>query len=202
MKRLLFLASVLCCCTVAFGQVQKKSPKKSTPKKEVKLDYKTATDTDDEPPVKLTNKKEEDNFAIGAMEFSEGPREERTIITEREQKGIGDPIFEVVEQMPQFPGGQAGLMQYLSSNVKYPALAAENGVHGRVVCTFVVEKDGSTSNVKVAKGVDKTLDNEAVRVIKAMPKWIPGMHNGKNVRTKFTIPITFRLPEPEPANKQ
>ena len=103
-------------------------------------------------------------------------------------------IFEVVEQMPEFPnGGMAGLMQYLSKNIKYPTIAQENGTQGRVIIQFVVERDGTISDVRVARGVDPYLDKEAVRVVKSMPKWIPGKQNGKAVRVKFTVPVMFRL---------
>ena len=102
-------------------------------------------------------------------------------------------VFDVVEQMPSYPGGMGALMQYLSSNIKYPVIAEENGIQGRVVCTFVVERDGSITDVRVAKSVDPSLDKEACRVIKSMPHWIPGKQNGSAVRVKYTLPVTFRL---------
>lgn len=103
-------------------------------------------------------------------------------------------IFEVVEEMPEFPnGGQAGLMQYLAKNIKYPTIAQENGTQGRVVCQFVVNKDGSIVDVKVLRSVDPYLDKEAVRVISTMPKWKPGKQRGKPVRVKYTVPVMFRL---------
>ena len=103
-------------------------------------------------------------------------------------------IFEVVEQMPEFPnGGLAGLMQYLSKNIKYPTIAQENGTQGRVTVQFVVNKDGSIVDAKVLRGVDPYLDKEAVRVIMGMPKWKPGMQRGKPVRVKYTVPVMFRL---------
>ena len=101
--------------------------------------------------------------------------------------------FDVVEQMPQFPGGSIELMKFLNENVKYPEAAEETGTQGRVVAQFVVEADGSISNVKVLKKVSDEIDAEAVRVIKAMPKWKPGMQKGQPVRVKYTIPVTFRL---------
>ena len=100
-------------------------------------------------------------------------------------------IFEVVEQMPEFPnGGMAGLMQYLS---KYPTIAQENGTQGRVTVQFVVNRDGSIVDAKVLRGVDPYLDKEAIRVISSMPKWKPGMQRGKAVRVKYTVPVMFRL---------
>ena len=103
-------------------------------------------------------------------------------------------IFEVVEQMPEFPnGGMAGLMQYLSKNIKYPTIAQENGTQGRVTVQFVVNRDGSIVDAKVLRGVDPYLDKEAIRVVSSMPKWKPGMQRGKAVRVKYTVPVMFRL---------
>ncbi|MBQ7531045.1 MAG: energy transducer TonB [Paludibacteraceae bacterium] len=103
-------------------------------------------------------------------------------------------IFMVVETMPEFPGGQQALFKYLSENVKYPVIAQENGIQGRVICQFVVNKDGSIVDVEVVRsGGDASLDKEAVRVIKSMPKWKPGKQRGKAVRVKYTVPVSFRL---------
>ena len=100
----------------------------------------------------------------------------------------------VVEKMPEFPGGQAALFKYLSENVKYPVIAQENGIQGRVICQFVVNTDGSIVNVEVVRsGGDASLDKEAVRVIKSMPKWHPGQQRGKPVRVKYTVPVNFKL---------
>lgn len=106
-------------------------------------------------------------------------------------------VFDVVEQMPRFSGGDAALMKYLSENIKYPETAEKNGAQGRVVCNFVIEQDGSVSNVEILKSVEESLDKEAIRVIKAMPKWYPGRQNGMPVRVKYTLPITFRLDTPK-----
>ncbi len=95
--------------------------------------------------------------------------------------------------MPSFPGGQAALMEYLSKNVKYPVVAQENGVQGRVVVSFIVERDGSITDVTIVKSVDPSLDREASRVVSSMPKWIPGAQNGQAVRVKFNVPVSFRL---------
>ena len=102
-------------------------------------------------------------------------------------------IFTVVEQMPMYPGGDAALMGYLRDNIKYPTVAAENGVQGRVVVGFVVERDGSITDVKILRGVDPSLDREAMRVVKNMPKWTPGKQNGSAVRVKYQVPVSFRL---------
>ena len=102
-------------------------------------------------------------------------------------------IFTVVEQMPMYPGGDAALMGYLRDNIHYPTVAAENGVQGRVVVGFVVERDGSITDVKVLRSVDPSLDREAMRVVKSMPRWTPGKQNGSAVRVKYQVPVTFRL---------
>lgn len=102
-------------------------------------------------------------------------------------------VFDIVEQQPMFPGGQTALMKYLSEHTKYPVVAQENGVQGRVTVQFVVEKDGSISDVHVLRGVDPSLDKEAVRVVKSMPRWTPGKQNGINVRVNYRVPVLFRL---------
>ena len=106
---------------------------------------------------------------------------------------VSTKVFDVVEEMPSFPGGQGALMAFLSSNIKYPVVAQENGVQGRVIVGFVVERDGSISDVRVMRSVDPSLDREAQRVVKAMPKWKPGKQNGSAVRVKYTVPVVFRL---------
>ena len=102
-------------------------------------------------------------------------------------------IFQVVEKMPSFPGGDAALFKFLNENVKYPVIAQENGVQGRVICQFVVNRDGSIVDVEVVRSVDASLDKEAIRVIKSMPKWSPGQQRGKLVRVKYTLPVNFKL---------
>ena len=117
-----------------------------------------------------------------------------------QSKSIPDSVvFEVVEVMPEFPGGQQALMQYLAKNIKYPVTAHENGKQGRVIVSFVVKKDGNISDIKVARSVDPYLDKEAERVIAAMPNWKPGKQRGQAVNVRFTVPVTFRLSGPEPA---
>ncbi len=102
-------------------------------------------------------------------------------------------VFQVVEKMPQFPGGQQALFEYLSKNIRYPVIAQENGLQGRVICQFVVNSDGSIVDIVVVRSVDPSLDKEAVRVIQSMPKWQPGEQRGKAVRVKYTLPVNFRL---------
>ncbi|CCY81941.1 tonB protein [Prevotella sp. CAG:1185] len=102
-------------------------------------------------------------------------------------------VFDVVEEQPSFPGGQGALMSWLHDNIKYPVVAAENGIQGKVIVQFIVGKNGSISNVKVLRSVDPSLDKEAVRVVSNMPNWTPGKQNGASVNVRFTLPVTFRL---------
>jgi len=139
------------------------------------------------------------NTAIGSFDVK-GNDEEGGEVLKAQQVAIDEApkeeetkVFDVVEQMPSFPGGDAELMKYLNSHIKYPVVAEENGIQGRVIATFVVERDGSITDVKVIKSVDPSLDKEAIRVLKSMPKWIPGKQNGSTVRVKYTVPVTFRL---------
>ena len=104
-------------------------------------------------------------------------------------------VYAIVEQMPEFPGGEAELIHYISKNIHYPQEAKEKGIQGRVFIGFVIEKDGSVSNVRNLRGVDSELDAEAMRVVESMPKWKPGMHNGEFVRVSYQIPIHFKLEE-------
>ena len=105
-----------------------------------------------------------------------------------------ETIFMVVESMPEFPGGQQALFKFLAENVKYPVIAQENGIQGRVICQFVVNKDGSIVDVQAVRSSgEASLDKEAIRVIKSMPKWKPGKQRGKPVRVKYTVPVNFRL---------
>ena len=113
------------------------------------------------------------------------------VVEEEEEEEV---VFVIVEDMPEFPGGQQALFKYLSDNVKYPTIAQENGIQGRVICQFVVNKDGNIVDVEVVRsGGDPSLDKEAIRVIKSMPKWKPGKQRGKAVRVKYTVPVNFRL---------
>ena len=113
---------------------------------------------------------------------------QKTVVAEKNQQA-----FDVVEQMPEYPGGIKALLDYLCQNVKYPADAEKQKIEGRVIANFVVETDGSISNVEVFRPVFPSLDAEAVRVLSAMPKWKPGMQSSKVVRVKYTVPISFNL---------
>ena len=126
-----------------------------------------------------------------------GKQEEGEVIKARavtaQQDRSGAQVYDVVEQMPKFPGGDAALFQFLSTNIKYPPIAEENGVQGSVIVTFVVERDGSISDIRLAQPKHPLLNAEAVRVISKMPRWTPGKQNGKAVRVKYTVPVMFRL---------
>lgn len=120
------------------------------------------------------------------IEFQEVEVEEE-VVEETEE------VFLIVEQMPQFPGGDAELRKYLATSVKYPVIAQENGIQGRVFVSFVVDKNGNVTNVRVARPFDPNLDKEAVRVVQSMPKWSPGKQRGKAVKVSYTVPINFVL---------
>ena len=196
---------------------EKKKPEPIKPKVEQKKEIPVARETQKftAPVIKKDDLVKEENqvkqmdqldskVAVGA-EDKEGVKD-RTVEAVRNDIAVAAPppppapkpevankVFDVVEEMPSFPGGQGALMQFLSSNIKYPVVAQENGVQGRVIVGFVVEKDGSITDVKVMRSVDPSLDREAQRVVKAMPKWKPGKQNGSAVRVKYTVPVVFRL---------
>ena len=123
------------------------------------------------------------------IEDTESDEDEEIEIIEEDD----DEFFMVVENMPVFPGGDLGLMKYIQKHVKYPAIAKEYNITGKVYVSFIVDKTGSVTNVKIVRGVDKNLDSEAVRVVKSLPKYKPGKQRGKAVRVMFTIPINFTL---------
>ena len=143
-----------------------------------KLDEKVAVGTENKEGVKdRTVEAVRSEIAVAAPPPPPAPKPE-----------VATKVFDVVEEMPSFPGGQGALMQYLASNIKYPVVAQD-----RVIVSFVVERDGSISDVKVARSVDPSLDREAQRVVKSMPRWSPGKQNGSTVRVKYTVPVVFRL---------
>lgn len=148
-----------------------------------KLDDKVAVGTENKEGVKdRTVEAVRNDIAVAAPPPQPAPKPE-----------VATKVFDVVEEMPSFPGGNGALMSYLASNIKYPVVAQENGVQGRVIVSFVVERDGSISDVRVARSVDPSLDREAQRVVKSMPRWKPGKQNGSAVRVKYTVPVVFRL---------
>lgn len=165
----------------------------------------TAYEMEDDAPEQVTKTQDEiaqSDVAVGAINYDQGSDEAEHVLKVNEKVVDEVPpvkheeetkVFDVVEEMPEFKGGQEALMNYLHSHTKYPTVAEENGIQGRVITTFVVERDGSITDVKVVKSVDPSLDKEAVRVVKSMPKWKPGRQNGSAVRVKFTLPVSFKL---------
>lgn len=116
-----------------------------------------------------------------------------SFMTSTAQTKKNDMVFDVVEVMPQFPGGQIAMLKYIMENIKYPEQAMKEGIQGRVAVRFIVEKDGSISDVKPILSVHPLLNKEAVRVVESMPKWTPGKQNGKPVRVRFNVPVMFKL---------
>lgn len=150
--------------------------------------------------IKTQDELKETTTAFGQSDFDKGTddrnvvREHKDEIIVEEKKPVEEnKVFTAVEQMPQFPGGEAELMKYIQKNLKYPPVAMENNIQGRVVVQFVVTKTGKIGEVKVARGKDPDLDKEAVRVVKSLPDFIPGKMNGQSVNVWYTLPITFKL---------
>ena len=143
----------------------------------------------------------ESTAAAGATTFDQGTdnlevvrtHKDEIIVEEKKPEPKKEEIYTAVEQMPQFPGGEAELMKYVANHIKYPTMAAENNIQGRVVVKFVVKKDGSVGEVQVLRGKDPDLDKEAVRVVRTLPNFIPGKMNGQAVSVWFTLPINFKL---------
>lgn len=137
-----------------------------------------------------------DQQEIASSEDSQNAVQQETFVAPavvEEEEESAQQIFTVVEEMPKFPGGDAELLKFIAKSIKYPVIAQENGIQGRVICSFVVNRDGTVVDAEVLRGVDPSLDKEALRVISTMPKWTPGKQRGKPVRVKYTVPITFRL---------
>ncbi len=116
-----------------------------------------------------------------------------TIDSKKETEAEEAQVFFIVEEMPEFPGGELALRKFIANAIKYPVIAQENGIQGKVYITFVVDRDGGISDAKVARGVDPSLDKEAIRVVSTLPKWKPGKQRGKPVRVSYTVPISFVL---------
>lgn len=134
----------------------------------------------------------EEELVIMDTEATEDTEVDFSDMTTEEEPEDG-PVFFIVEEMPEFPGGEKALHQYLASTIQYPVIAQENGIQGRVYVKFVVNTDGSITDVEIARGVDPSLDKEALRVVKNMPKWKPGRQRNKPVRVSYTVPINFVL---------
>ncbi len=201
---------VLSVCYVAFEWTEKEVTKYEVAdtdflfEEEVEIQQTSQQETPPPPPPPAVQEVEvlnvvEDDVETESIEINtEDEKDVEVVIAppveapvEEEEEEV---VFVVVETMPEFPGGQQALFKYLSENVKYPVIAQENGIQGRVICQFVVNKDGAIVDVEVVRsGGDPSLDKEAVRVIKSMPKWNPGKQRGKAVRVKYTVPVNFRL---------
>ena len=153
--------------------------------------------------IKTQDELKETETAFGQKDNEKGTEDrnvtktlkDEVVVEKKEEKPkeVKEEVFRSVEQMPQFPGGEAALMKYLQSHINYPPMAAENNVQGRVVVQFVVDKTGKVGEVKVVRSVDKGLDKEAVRVCKSLPKFTPGRQNGQAVSVWYTLPVTFKL---------
>ncbi|MFB6342695.1 energy transducer TonB [Saccharicrinis sp. FJH62] len=135
----------------------------------------------------------EEELIIEDTEIDEDTEVDFVNIDTEDEEIDENVVFQIVEKMPSFPGGEAAMMKFLSDNIKYPTIAQENGIQGRVYVNFVVSKTGEISNIKVVRGVDPALDQEAIRVVKSMPKWEPGEQRGKPVNVSFMLPINFVL---------
>ena len=156
----------------------------------------------EEDEIKTIDEQMQTDASAGHVDFLEGTadknqtqeyKKEIVVEDEPEKKVEPEKVFRSVEQMPQFPGGDAALMKFLSSHINYPPMAAEKNVQGKVTLQFVVEKDGRVGEVNVVRSVDKDLDNEAIRVVKLLPKFTPGRQNGQPVRVWYTLPVSFKL---------
>ncbi len=152
--------------------------------------------------IKSQDDMKETETAIGTSDFDKGTddlnvvreHKDEVIVEEKKPEPVDDnKVFDVVEQKPQFPGGDAALLKYIGENIRYPAAAQENGVQGRVVVKFVVTKTGKVGDVQVVRSKDPDLDREAVRVVKSLPAFIPGKMNGHAVNVWYTLPVTFKL---------
>lgn len=149
--------------------------------------------------VRTQDEARENEAAAGAVDITEGTNDLNKI--EVKEQVIAEPVVQndepvsmaMVEQKPSFPGGDAAMYQWLSNNIVYPPAASEEGVSGRVVVEFVVDKDGSITRARVVRQRHPALDREALRVVNSMPKWIPGRNNGQPVKVTYTLPVTFRL---------
>lgn len=158
-------------------------------------------DEDVKEEVKSADEVKDTSTALGSVNFDQGTddlnivREHKNEVIVEEKAPVVEEtkVFTSVEQMPQFPGGEAELLKWISTHIKYPAIAMENNVQGKVVVQFVVTRDGSIGEVKIARGKDPDLDKEAMRVVKTLPKFIPGKMNGQAVNVWYTLPINFKL---------
>ena len=206
---LMGLVLVLSICYVAFEWTEKEVTKYEVTDTDFLIEeeidiQQTSQETPPPPPPPAVQEVEvlnvvEDDVKTESIEINtEDDKEVEVVIAPPVEAPVEEEeeeeIFMVVESMPEFPGGQQELFKYLAENVKDPVIAQENGIQGRVICQFVVNKDGSIVDVQAVRSSgEPSLDKEAIRVIKSMPKWKPGKQRGKPVRVKYTVPVNFRL---------
>ncbi len=158
-------------------------------------------EVNEEDQVKTQEELQETETAFGSTTFDQGTddvtvvreHKDEVVVEEKKPAPAPEQIFTAVEEPPTFPGGQEAMYAWMKNNLRYPEMAAQNNIQGKVIIQFVVEKDGSIGEVKVARGRDQDLDKEAVRMVKSMPKFIPGRMNGQSVRVWFTLPVSFKL---------
>lgn len=150
--------------------------------------------------VEVLNIVEDDVEIDDELEIEDSEADDETVIdvapvieTQEEEEEEEAQVFYIVEDMPEFPGGDLALRKYIANAIKYPVIAQENGIQGKVYVTFVVGKDGRVTNAQIARGVDPSLDKEALRVVNSLPKWKAGMQRGKPVNVSYTVPISFVL---------
>ena len=208
---LMGLVFVLSLCYVAMEWTQKEVTTYDEPEEieafqdeEMEDIQQTQQDTPPPPPPPAAQEVEvlnvvEDNVETESIEVISEDNPEDIVeiappVEVKEEEEPEDVIFYVVESMPEFPGGQQAMYKYIGENLKYPVIAQENGIQGKVICQFTINKDGSLVDIEVVRSAgDASLDKEAMRVIKSMPKWKPGKQRNQPVRVKFTLPVTFKL---------
>jgi protein TonB len=151
--------------------------------------------------IEVLNIVDDDVDIDDELQIEDSEADDKTLITvapvlsapKEEEEEEATEVFFIVEDMPEFPGGEMALRTYIANSIKYPVIAQENGIQGKVYVTFVVGKDGSVTNATIARGVDPSIDKEALRVVNALPKWKPGKQRGKPVNVSYTVPINFVL---------
>ena len=164
-------------------------------------ELKITADAEVKEEIKSQDEMKETTTAVGASDFDKGTddlnvvreHKDEVVVEEKKEPVDDNKVFDVVEQNPVFPGGEAALLKYVAEHIRYPAMAQENNIQGRVVVQFVVTKTGSIGQVKVVRSKDPDLDREAVRVVKSLPKFTPGKMNGHAVNVWYTLPINFKL---------
>ena len=141
--------------------------------------------------------REEGKSVVKGISWDEDRKETADYYIDSAKQIDKNEVYQIVDKMPEFPGGEKALLNYISENIVYPQSAKDKNISGRVFVSFVIEKDGSVSDVKVMRGIDEECDAEAIRVVKAMPKWKPGMDNGKPVKVSYMLPVNFKLTDGE-----